>query len=398
MDLLQEYESDSIATTDGNSASKPSGNSASSLPSESSVSGSKTAGAKRKADELHGAGKSNDENSGQDHARTIAKKPAITTGWKDLPSELVRRIGKLQNDPRSLAGMDGTCKSWRKIIMEGDANATFTKSSLWRDLALGWSPTIESVAEALVNLPPRNPTGAVSDAEGTSEFSWKGLLRAHWGASKTIEDPAPYQPHTQLDDYIFTVEFRSKDKFLFATSGTALEDFPSEGLWLPELWDQEVLIDKNRAHVEEELCPEIRERLGDQPFSDDQLQDMVARVLVTRVSDMAMVELARVSVDSEDRFSSSGRLWFGSDDEYSATIPTTRLVAEERHVRWFGEAATIDLYSADLQLQLDAETGAVSMQFQLCRERFIRLSPLQILMYLEVQCPWPKHKLRGTPS
>ena len=53
MDLLQEYESDSIATTDGNSASKPSGNSASSLPSESSVSGSKTAGAKRKADELH---------------------------------------------------------------------------------------------------------------------------------------------------------------------------------------------------------------------------------------------------------------------------------------------------------------------------------------------------------
>lgn len=352
--------------------------------SESSVSGNKTAGAKRKADELH-AGEPNGDRGGQDHAQVTAKKPAITTGWKDLPSELVRRIGKLQNDPRSLAGMDGTCKSWRKIIMEGsdNADATSKKPSLWRDLALGWNPTIASIADALMELP----------REGMSEFSWKGLLRAHWGASKTIEDPAPYQPHTQLDDYVFTVEFRSKDRVLFDSTGRAWEDPLPEGLCLPELWEQEVLFYNNRVCVAGEMCPEIRKCLGDEPFSDDQLQDMVARVLVTRVSDMAIVELARVSIDSEVVFSANGRfLCFRSDDGHS-TIPTTRLVAEERYVRYesFGETATVSPHSVDLQLQLATRTGEVTMQFQRCGERFIDLSPLQILMYLEVQCPWPKH-------
>ena len=102
----------------------------SSLSSESSASGNETAGAKRKVDELQVGGTQGCEGSGGGKAPTREK--IVTTGWSALPPDLVRRIGKLQTDTRSLAGMERTCKSWRRVVMEGndDPDVTSKKPSL----------------------------------------------------------------------------------------------------------------------------------------------------------------------------------------------------------------------------------------------------------------------------
>ena len=348
----------------------------SSLSLESSASSCKTAGTKRKADGL-----SRDDNGGPDDSWAVTKKP-VTTGWKDLPSELVRRIGKLQTDAQSLAGMERTCKSWRRVVMEGndDPDITSKKPSLWRDMVLGWNPTIASVAEALID----SPTGTTSQGAGVSGFSWKGLLQAHWGASMRRGTPAPYQPHTQLTDYIFTVEFRSGDEFLFATSG--------RGLRTPKLWNQNVAFDAHRGVIEGDLDPEIGKRLGDDPFNADQLKNMTARVLVTKVSDMSIVELARVHIDA-------GNIWYSGIDgigfeprSNSPCLPKTRLVTAEKNVYYDGynECALVRNHSLQLHLTLEPKTGEVSLGFVLVGQDIDFLSPLETLIYLEVQCPWPK--------
>ena len=362
------------------SGSGSAGGQPSSLTSESSASGDKTAGSKRKADELQIGSTQGCEDSGGGKAPTREK--IVTTGWSALPPDLVRRIGKLQTDTQSLAGMERTCKSWRRVVMEGndDPDITSKKPSLWRDMVLGWNPTIASVAEALID----SPTGTTSQGAGVSGFSWKGLLQAHWGASMRRGTPAPYQPHTQLTDYIFTVEFRSGDEFLFATSG--------RGLRTPKLWNQNVAFDAHRGVIEGDLDPEIGKRLGDDPFNADQLKNMTARVLVTKVSDMSIVELARVHIDA-------GNIWYSGIDgigfeprSNSPCLPKTRLVTAEKNVYYDGynECALVRNHSLQLHLTLEPKTGEVSLGFVLVGQDIDFLSPLETLIYLEVQCPWPK--------
>ena len=69
---------------------------------------------KRTIEELHLEG------DGADKSKSLKATPAAVGfgAWEDLPPELIRRIGQLQNGPRDLACMERTCRSWRKIIID----------------------------------------------------------------------------------------------------------------------------------------------------------------------------------------------------------------------------------------------------------------------------------------
>ena len=181
-------------------------------------------------------------------------------------------MAKLQNDARSLAGMERTCKLWRNVVMEGDdalKTADNGNSCLWRNLALAEHPGLESIAEIM--------TDDDNDGGGPTKFSWKGLLRSRQRAPKSSEKKAApvCQPRTNLSDCIFTIEFYSDDdKFLFAT-GTSARD-----LLTPQLWDQDVGFQEGSDEwlsCNGDLDPEISRRLGNEPFNERQVKKMTAR-------------------------------------------------------------------------------------------------------------------------
>ena len=225
---------------------------------------------KRKIDELHGE----DESGGGRGSVSVAESAVSLQsagGWNDdLPPELIRRVAKLQNDARSLAGMERTCKLWRNVVMEGDdalKTADNGNSCLWRNLALAEHPGLESIAEIM--------TDDDNDGGGPTKFSWKGLLRSRQRAPKSSEKKAApvYQPRTKLNDYIFV------------TSGRGDSETPS-------LWNQQVVSNgpgRRSATCKGALDPELVARLGaengsDDLFGEDNLYSIEARIIVTRTS------------------------------------------------------------------------------------------------------------------
>ena len=159
---------------------------------------------KRKADEI-----SAETSSGGDGRRDAKAPVPETSGWSGLPSELVRRVGQLQDDPKSLAVMERTCKSWRKVIMEGNDGVDMGETPcLWRDLALTKFPRLTPLVEAVRARSKADP-----------KHSWKGLYRVNADAhrlSRERMDPEDYQPKTCWKDYFLTVEFRDReDDLLF---------------------------------------------------------------------------------------------------------------------------------------------------------------------------------------
>lgn len=316
-----------------------------------------------------------------------------TSGWSDLPPELVRRVGQLQDDARGLAGMERTCKSWRTVVLEGndDAKMKEDKPCLWRDLALAEHPSIGSIAEVLMD--------ACTEQDGSTNFSWKGLLRSHRQAFKASEKPdaPPYQPRTDLTDYIFTVEFhKSGDgndkKVLFTTSG--------RGLRTPRLWNQEIRIDEDEHYLyvrpKGYLDAELKKRLGDDPFSEKQLSEMKATVTVTRCSDMSMVELVSSvpvpegwGVDYED-----GEYIIFKGQGYKQKIPLGCMITDAEDIigRCNGCVSVYDC-SLALCLELKTQSGSVNLEFQSIYDgdwgHEDDLDSDDVLKYLEVQCPWP---------
>ena len=318
---------------------------------------------------------------------------AETSGWSGLPPELFHRVGQLQEDCRDLVGMERTCKAWRNLVLEGDSRAGVVSDEpcLWRDLALAEDPSIGSVAAVLMD----------TEQDGPTNFSWKGMLRSHQRASKASEEPSlpPYQPRTKLSDYIFTVEFHVRDDdndktVLFTTSG--------RGLRTPQLWDQEVdealeVLDRGV------LDPELEKRLGDDPFS--QLHEMRARVTVTRCSDMSMVELlSSLPVEEDEPVDEADRLIYFQDRWRERGIPRGCLVADRSDVvdrseyRGMSCVMVVD-YKMELRLYLETQTGGVGLEF-LCVEsggsgREKNVDCVDVLKYLEMQCPWPADNRDG---
>ena len=170
---------------------------------------------KRKADEI-----SAETNNGGDGVTRSgiedAKAPVPETfGWSGLPPELVRRVGQLQDDPKSLAVMERTCKSWRKVSIEGnDGGDMGDTPCLWRDLALAKFPRLTPLVEAVRARSKADP-----------KHSWKGLYRVNSEAKRRCDarsNAIPHVPTTALDDYFHAVEFRRGVDLLFVTSGTSI--------------------------------------------------------------------------------------------------------------------------------------------------------------------------------
>ena len=317
-----------------------------------------------------------------------AKTPStVITGWGALPPELIRRVGQLQTDPGSLASMERTCRSWKKVVVERNDDAVMDdKANLWRDLTLAKFPRLPSILTLLVPQIDRT-------------CSWKDLYRTQLQARVSDDiyqhpEDHEYQPKTNWEDYITTVEFYRDGEFLFATSGI--------GDRTPPLWSQKI---KPRDSDGLLVCagpldPELSKRMGDDPFGVANLERTRARVVITRLSDMKAVELSEqmtfnvdhttdvVDVEGGDRVT----IWNGKKHG-AARLPLVRNIRYSYHKENDSEL--------ELGFNFNAATGKVTIFF----ERILRdrsgyeifsdlmsegeLSFTDEMMYLEIQCPWP---------
>lgn len=329
-----------------------------------------------------------DKVDGSDGAGPEAKiPPTIITGWGALPPELIRRVGQLQTDPRSLARMERTCRSWRKVVIERNDDAVVDdRPNLWRDLTLAKFPRLPSILTLLVHR--------------MDQISWKDLYRTQFQAKvRDDEHHYPedykYQPKTGWKDYITTVEFYREGKFLFATSGI--------GDRTPPLWNQKIESrDSNGLPVcAKPLDLELTKRMGDDPFGVATLERTSARVIVTRLSDMKAVELSRSSPmtfnvdrtnDLEDFDGNSDRETIWDGRRYGAArLPLVRNIRYSYH-----EENDSDL---ELGFNFHATTGQIFIFFERVRrdrdgyeipfEYNDELTFTDEMMYLEIQCPWP---------
>ena len=306
-----------------------------------------------------------------------------STDWSALPSDLILRIGQLQDDPRSLASMERTCTSWRRVVAKGNDSLSthLGMPCLWRDLALTEHPGLYSIAEVVVD------ESESIEETSSNNFTWKSLFRLHQHKVPKSNGRRPlYQPKTQMRDYIFTVEFRSADKFLFSTS--------ARGMYFSVLWDQLIGDSSDERYwfsCDEDLDPELEMRLGNEPFSKKQLNEMTARVLATRLSDMALVVLVPSVPIEQYNLKECGRIEFECE-----SLPTDRTIINEDEVDSMRGYLTVSKYSLDLSIVLDPRNGRVSMAIDRVNQSggcdHSRLFPSDILMYLEVQCPWVKKR------
>ena len=334
-----------------------------------------TSSTKRKIDDYFAANCKKRNGGGAQKAASIA------LSWADLPDELVRGIGQHHKEPRDLAVMERTCRSWRKVVIVGNCvmelpgcDESTPKVCLWRDLALATFPALPSIVTALPSK------GCVIS------LSWKLLYRSQLETSKgrVRED---YKPTTTLDDYIFTYEFRRQynNRSLFITSGL--------GKRTPPIWKQET---KRAVDSYLPVCdvvdPSLAKCLGEDPLSANTLSRICARVVVTRISDMKAVELVTSSCLGEHERDwdpiCNGKLVFSMncDDEgywrreFLPTIP-------EHTDRWM-MLFRLDVSNGQVHLGMKREI----MQNVACMLKTeIQLDfpdDAGILWYLEKVCPW----------
>ena len=256
------------------------------LQSKASMSG------KRKAEEISAS-------TGRSSSGGSRKTATLAHGWADLPAELVQGIGVFHDKPRDLASMERTCRSWRKVVMEGngdmkipdvsDLNSAAKTVCLWRDLAMAKFPAVlPSIVKALkdFNEESSSDSRANSDDDDRKNFSWKSLYRSQFCVVKRGESHPNFRPKTSCQDYIFSYEFRrfSTEEILFVTSAV--------GDVTPELWDQDIFWDGvGLPQCKGPVDPKLVAHLGDDPFSEKKLKNIDIRVVVTRISDMKAVEL-----------------------------------------------------------------------------------------------------------
>lgn len=323
---------------------------------------------KRKVDEIY-AEKSSDGGGTRD-----AKAPE-TSGWSGLPPELVRRVGQLQDEPKSLAVMERTCKSWRNVIMEGDNGVDIGDTPcLWRDLALAKFPRLTPLVEAV---------RARSTAD--SKHSWKALYRVNADAhrlSRLGEETESYQPKTSWNDYFLTVEFRRGDTLLFVASG--------EGDRTSPLWCQNVDYgDSGGIICKGPLDPNLKSNAkpGPDPFFVENLRNITARVLITRLSDLSVVELGELGFNEDNDVRSSGGdlLWGGHDyNEGLLPIGISSVSDSDKPFHIWSS-------SKRMKLWITPADGEVILHLdERCGDGWYVSETSEELAYLEMQCPWPQ--------
>lgn len=321
-------------------------------------------------------------------ARNAKAPTSIATGggWADLLPELVRRVGQLQGNPRSLARMERICKSWRKIIIEGDGAVDRGDTPcLWRELALTKFPRLVSIVNVLTG------TGSASGAV----HSWKALYRKNAEAKSRCEggtyfNISEYRPRGTWNDYVVTVEFRryGKDELLFVTSARGDRTSP--------LWNQAVELDDDHQDVyyHKIICkgsvdPELSSRLGVGPFSQENLRNITARVAVTRLSDLSVVEIVSVSYyDGDGPWDADGNLRFSDFYDGSIFLPVG-VITKSRN----GKPAHLFSNTLRVKFRLTPSNGVVILTFQQGYDgdsgSWESMTEAEIMLYLETLCPWP---------
>ena len=330
---------------------------------------------KRKADQLNAESTSVGGGRGR---TTGTKTPAPeTSGWSGLPPELVRRVGQLHDDPKSLARMELACKSWRNVIMEGNDGVDIGETPcLWRDLAQAKFPRLTPLVEAVRARPKADP-----------KHSWKILYRVNSEAQRISRGrvcTASYQPKTSWNDYFLTIEFRREDNVLFIASGKGDRTSP--------LWEQDSEVHEVRESVicKGHLDPRLSSRLGADPFDKDSLQHVTARVYITRLSDMSVVELGELFFNRDhDLGDSDGRILWGGVYHKREFLP----------VGTFNSSVSnklIHAYSESMRMRLWFESwnGEVLLEFQEKDHDYAgewdAFGIKKELAYLEMHCPWPE--------
>ena len=369
---------------------------------------------KRKIDDVvHGSDGGRVESGvglGEPKDKTSTSAAAATaTGWSNLPSVLIRRVGQLQNDPTSLAGMERACKSWRKVVSDGCEEIVLgEKPCLWRDLAIAKFPRLSSIVALLPPpLDARSADTVTSNGGAKKKHSWKTLyatqLRTDKAGAKTSSRHRGPTPN-KLTDYITTIEFcrRRGGTLLFVTSGRGDSE-------TPPLWNQQVVSNgpgRRSATCKGTLDPELVARLGaadgsDDIFGEDNLDSIAARIIVTRIYDMKSVELAfDVGYDEDQNDSgideNGNTKWTNTEDDF--------IRLREEGGMGDGEDDEEDDYfdeeedEAWLQLgfYLNAATGKVAVYYERVT-RDVDNYPLgrdvmdeeEVMEFLESQCQWP---------
>ena len=330
------------------------------------------------------------EKNGGGGARNVKKAPtSIATGggWADLLPELVRRVGKLQGNPRSLARMERTCKSWRNVIIEGDGTVDMGDDPCpWRELALAKFPRLVFIANVLTG------TGSASGAV----HSWKALYRTNAEAKSLCEggtylDISGHRPRGTWDDYVVTVEFRGdEDELLFATSGRGGRTSP--------LWNQAVevkdvydVLDDHKITCKGSVDPELSSRLGVDPFGRKNLRSFTAHVAVTRLSDLSVVELGPATYDDNyGPTDADGNLRFRDYDDGNIFLPIGTITKSRN-----GKTAHLFSNALRVEFRLTPSNGVVKLTFQHWEGiddnsgHWMSMTEAETMMYLETLCPWP---------
>lgn len=352
-----------------------------------------------------------------------------THGWADLQDDLVRGIGAFHDEPRDLAAMERTCRSWRKIVIDGNgdmkisdtSNGNEEKVSLWRDLALTKVPALPSIVKALQDKEHLRG-GSLNNDDGIRDLtnyptfsrpppkwalSWKNMFRSqHCVATKPMYYSPAYSPKTSVNDYILSYEFRrfSTKELLFVTSGGIDKESP-------QLWNQDIVLghDGEFPKLKGPVDPKLVARLGDDPFTKTKVRDIGVRVVVTRITDMKAVELSSSlcltiypsmvvgDVDYHDR---KCFLTFASEHCHPDDVPDDEgpvaiskySFAPNLHrndakltlflkfccntgcIRFLVDYHTVDIVEED---------GDTEYQLESCQ-------PREILEYLETRCPFGK--------
>ena len=322
------------------------------------------------------------EKNGGGGARNVKKAPtSIATGggWADLLPELVRRVGKLQGNPRSLARMERTCKSWRNVIIEGDGTVDMGDDPCpWRELALAKFPRLVSIVNVVTE------TGSVSGAV----LSWKALYKSHFLAKSFSERGtslnSQYQQRGGWNDYVTTVEFRRENELLFVASGRGDRTSP--------LWNQSIEFDddNNKIICKGSLDSELSSRLGVNPFSSVNLRNITARVVVTRLSDLGVVELGSAAYDHTD---DDGLIQWSHVETERAFLPIEIITRAHG-----GEPAYLFSESIRMKFWILPSDGTVVLAFQSLNSDngtaagdlyWQSMTEEEEMLYLEKQCPWP---------
>lgn len=258
--------------------------------------------------------------------------------------------------------------------MEGDDGIDIGGTPcLWRELALAKFPRLTPLVEAVRSRSTPDP-----------KHSWKALYRVNSDAHRLsrervgIESMA-YRPKTSWDDdYFLTVEFHRGGDILFVASGTGCRTFP--------LWDQEIDYDNDGGIIcKDPLDPRLISRLGTDPFDEEKLRHIAARVLITRLSDLSVVELGTVFYNRED---GGDLIWDGSDSE-NVFLPVGIAIPHDSD-------KTAHVYSNHMRtkLRMEAEDGTVILFFEKLSEEsageWEEVEENSELAYLEMHCPWPE--------